>query len=1113
VGEKKVKTFLIPLAYFLLLSCFFVFNFNSVSAGDIPRFLTLPFKNDATLLQGWLYNDGTIHKGIDYRCKVGDPIYAAADGLAMHSTQKINSTYAYGNFVFINHQNGYASLYAHLSRVSENIIIYEEKDRGNKRYDEWTRIKKGDYVGNCGTTGTIVEHLHFEATNGEYGVGKTDSYDLYATSPFYPFNKQFNKMGDKYLWENEPPKYLEEILENVLPEITPTPSLLTRIKIFFQNLFSSNETTTENKPDTVAPTVGEATVTPTNPIYNLEFTNSPQTADATILETEKLVVVKVKNTGNTTWKKSEISANVVGGLASNKIYRHASWLTDLRPTTLDQNEVKPGGIGTFTFFVNLPKEPGQYTFSLQIVRQSVTSFLQVGSGFFVFNLNIALPEEKPIEKQPEKVTLGEKIQETVEEVTEDITNKAREIKEFIKEIPRIIFGGGGSTDNANVNTTDNTDTTDTTDESVDLPEIVIINPVASSTITNVATSTIAGTKNTATDKIYLNNSTSTVVFASSTAWQAEINLVEGQNVFEIYGENSAGVKTSTNTTEIILDSIAPSIPVVSTTLDTSATPTIHIVWSSVDAGTGLASYDFDYQIDGGEWQNLLSSTTNTEYLFTVELLKTYNFRARAHDLIDNVSEWSGEGSGVLADWPKTVVINEVAWMGTSYMASVAKNCPKHEWFELYNPSLQDIDLTGWRLEIINQAGTTSTILLAGTVTSTNYYLAVRKDGARNALININLNLIYQNVEFPDAGARLLLKDATGKIIDEVNFIPGWPAGAKTAGPEDRFYQPMDRVDVFLPGSLTTNWQTNPGISPIGATNNCDVLFGSPGRENKGLWLIRTPILYYADLFIDNVFTLTKENSPYVISDNFEISAGQTLAIDPGVVLIGRYDSSYLEIDGGNLSISGTAEEPVVFTSARDKDYGNWQLPGFDNTQPPTPGDWSRIEIKNGASAIINHAKFLYGGKSFKRTDGFYATKFMSHVLQITGGTVAINNSSFINTYTHVNYPEYNSVVWLDNSNNVTTTLEINNSVFNTGWLAIKADKQANGAFISANLANNIYENFSCPAGPLDLSDLEPPPAPMLAPLIIETPTTSTPELTEAPSSTLEILEIPTTTLI
>lgn len=92
------------------------------------------------------------HHGIDYRGKVGTPIYAVADGQIIYAGRNGS----YGNYIKIKHRNGYLSEYAHLSK-------YYKGTRYLKR--RW--VKKGDIIGYVGSTGRSTgPHLHFGVKKG-----------------------------------------------------------------------------------------------------------------------------------------------------------------------------------------------------------------------------------------------------------------------------------------------------------------------------------------------------------------------------------------------------------------------------------------------------------------------------------------------------------------------------------------------------------------------------------------------------------------------------------------------------------------------------------------------------------------------------------------------------------------------------------------------------------------------------------------------------------------------------------------------------------------------------------------------------------------------------------
>ena len=91
------------------------------------------------------------HKGIDIAgLGYGKPIYSANNGtvyLAKYSS-------SYGNYVVINHNNGYYTLYAHMKSIDSKIKVGKT-------------VSRGQVIGYIGSTGMSTgPHLHFELWNG-----------------------------------------------------------------------------------------------------------------------------------------------------------------------------------------------------------------------------------------------------------------------------------------------------------------------------------------------------------------------------------------------------------------------------------------------------------------------------------------------------------------------------------------------------------------------------------------------------------------------------------------------------------------------------------------------------------------------------------------------------------------------------------------------------------------------------------------------------------------------------------------------------------------------------------------------------------------------------------
>ena len=110
------------------------------------------------------------HSGIDVKTKqtINLPIYAAQDGYV--SRIKVSS-FGFGKAIYITHQNGYTTVYAHLENFNKKIQNITEK----KQYEiesfevdfslqeNEIKINNGEVIGYSGNTGSsTAPHLHFE---------------------------------------------------------------------------------------------------------------------------------------------------------------------------------------------------------------------------------------------------------------------------------------------------------------------------------------------------------------------------------------------------------------------------------------------------------------------------------------------------------------------------------------------------------------------------------------------------------------------------------------------------------------------------------------------------------------------------------------------------------------------------------------------------------------------------------------------------------------------------------------------------------------------------------------------------------------------------------------
>jgi hypothetical protein len=111
------------------------------------------------------------HAGLDIKSSTGgegDPIYAAEEGFI--SRIKIQRG-GYGRAIYIDHPNGYSTVYAHLKDFDSQIAQYVENEQASQlSYEIDVRpskgllpLSKGSFLGLMGNSGhSFGAHLHFE---------------------------------------------------------------------------------------------------------------------------------------------------------------------------------------------------------------------------------------------------------------------------------------------------------------------------------------------------------------------------------------------------------------------------------------------------------------------------------------------------------------------------------------------------------------------------------------------------------------------------------------------------------------------------------------------------------------------------------------------------------------------------------------------------------------------------------------------------------------------------------------------------------------------------------------------------------------------------------------
>lgn len=91
-----------------------------------------------------LTGEKRLHKGMDFRAKYGEDVFAAASGTVLFA----GVSGGYGNLIQIRHNSTYLTFYGHLSK----ILVHQGQ-----------KVRRGQIIGKVGATGRVTgPHLHFE---------------------------------------------------------------------------------------------------------------------------------------------------------------------------------------------------------------------------------------------------------------------------------------------------------------------------------------------------------------------------------------------------------------------------------------------------------------------------------------------------------------------------------------------------------------------------------------------------------------------------------------------------------------------------------------------------------------------------------------------------------------------------------------------------------------------------------------------------------------------------------------------------------------------------------------------------------------------------------------
>lgn len=171
--------------------------------------------------------------------------------------------------------------------------------------------------------------------------------------------------------------------------------------------------------------------------------------------------------------------------------------------------------------------------------------------------------------------------------------------------------------------------------------------------------------------------------------------------------------------------------------------------------------------------------------------------------------------------PKTIVINEIAWMGTTKSV-------RDEWIELHNYGDRDINLKGWKL-IVTSGSDSKRNSLSGNIPRKGFLILRRNVSETEPRVSLEHRkgatfdgMLWNEGKKGKNKASLILKDRNNEIVDQVDQ---WYAGKN----DDKRTMERKRPDVG--GNDQENWCTASGYNYNWRDDNSPYDTGTPGSRN------------------------------------------------------------------------------------------------------------------------------------------------------------------------------------------------------------------------------------------------------------------------------------------
>lgn len=187
------------------------------------------------------------------------------------------------------------------------------------------------------------------------------------------------------------------------------------------------------------------------------------------------------------------------------------------------------------------------------------------------------------------------------------------------------------------------------------------------------------------------------------------------------------------------------------------------------------------------------------------------------------------------------------------------------------------------------------------------------------------------------------------------------------------------------------------------------------------------------------------NVTYLLLDQITIPVGLTLTINKGIVIKGYSGYQVITVQG-KLIANGTADSAIVFTSAKDDNYGNPHDTNRDgNATVPGVGDWGGIVFEPGSdsTSVLNYCRLTYGSLPYAHY--YNGTWYFQGEVSTFNASPTISNCSVGNVY-------YGIYAALSSNPKV-----LSDTIFNTQYTPIAMSVSANPTFSGVVFINTAWK--------------------------------------------------------